>query len=207
MCNDYQRHVEWEAYCHLMQALELGIPAQQSEIDLPPAEDVRINDIAPVMRTRGNVVELVPMRWSFPASRPAARPVFNFRGEGRRFDKDDRIIIPASGFYEFTGTKSPKSKWLFALKGTPMMGIAGIGRMADGRERFTMLTVDPGPDLEGFHDRQVVVLPPRDWATWLYADAPEKELIKPLPAGSLGVTLYRNGKDDPSPDLLARVEG
>ena len=25
----------------------------------------------------------------------------------------DRVIIPASGFYEFTGTKSPKNKWLF----------------------------------------------------------------------------------------------
>ena len=117
---------------------------------------------APVMRTKGNVVELVPMQWSFPASRPGARPVFNFRGEGRKFRKDDRVIIPASGFYEFTGAKSPKNKWLFTLNDAPMMGIAGIWRLIGGKEMFTMLTVDPGPDLEGFHDRQVVVLPPRD---------------------------------------------
>ncbi len=206
MCNTYQFYLEYEAYCRLMQDLALGIPTQQSELDMPPMEDVRINDVAPVMRTKGNVVELAPMKWSFPASRPGARPVFNFRGEGRKFQKEDRVIIPASGFYEFTGAKSPKNKWLFTLNDAPMMGIAGIWRSIGDKEMFMMLTVGPGPDLEDFHDRQVVVLPPRDWATWLYADAPEKELIKPLPAGTLSVKLYRRGKDEPEPKLLARTE-
>ena len=35
MCNNYQQHVTWEAYCAAMQALELGIPTEQSELDLP----------------------------------------------------------------------------------------------------------------------------------------------------------------------------
>lgn len=205
MCNTYQFYVEYEAYRKLMQEIELGIPTQQSKLDMTPAEDVRINDVAPVMRTKGNVVDLVPMRWSFPASRPGARPVFNFRGEGRKFHKDQRVIIPASGFYEYTGSQSPKYKWLFTLNDAPMMGIAGIWRQIKGKEMFTMLTVDPGPDLQGFHDRQVVVLPPLDWATWLYGEAPEKDLIKPLPAGALSVRLYREGKDPPDPALLKKT--
>jgi hypothetical protein len=38
----------------MMQALELRIPSQQSEVDLPQADDIRINDPGPVMRAAGN---------------------------------------------------------------------------------------------------------------------------------------------------------
>ena len=45
MCNDYEQHIRWAEYCEMMQRLELGIPAHQSELDLPQADDVRINDM------------------------------------------------------------------------------------------------------------------------------------------------------------------
>jgi hypothetical protein len=59
MCNDYEQHVRWAEYCKMMQALELGIPSQQSELDLRQADDIRINDTGPVMRGAGNEIELV----------------------------------------------------------------------------------------------------------------------------------------------------
>jgi len=52
MCNDYEQHIRWAEYCALMQALKLGVPAYQSELDLPQADDIKINDMAPVMRSR-----------------------------------------------------------------------------------------------------------------------------------------------------------
>jgi hypothetical protein len=54
----------------LRNRLELGIPTHQTEPDLPQADDVRINDTAPVMRAAGNVIELAPMNFSFPPSGP-----------------------------------------------------------------------------------------------------------------------------------------
>ncbi|CRK76702.1 hypothetical protein NIG5292_02767 [Nereida ignava] len=45
----------------MMQELELGIPTQQTELDLPQSDIVRINDMAPVMRVADNGVELVQM--------------------------------------------------------------------------------------------------------------------------------------------------
>lgn len=205
MCNDYQQHIAWKAYCELMQKIELGIPTEQSELDLPQADDIRINDMAPVMRTAGNVVALTQMRWSFPAARPGGKPVFNFRSEGRSFAKDQRVLIPASGFFEFMGTRTPKSKLLFTLNDAPFMGIAGIWRAGTGNEpsTFTMLTCPPGPDIERYHDRQVVVLRPEDWASWLYLDRPETELLRPLPPGSLSVQLVRQGKEELDPALFA----
>lgn len=48
----------------MMQALELGTPTQQSELDLPESDDVWINDMAPVMRVNRRA-KLTP-DWSAP---------------------------------------------------------------------------------------------------------------------------------------------
>ena len=148
MCNDYEQHVRWGEYCKMMQDLELGIPSQQAELDLPQADDVRINDIGPVMRATGNGIELVPMTFSFPPGRQGGAPVFNFRSEGRHFAKCNRCLVPASAFFEFTGKRYPKAKHRFALKGSPITAIAGIWKPGQGNHppSFTMLTTAPGAD-------------------------------------------------------------
>jgi len=98
---------------------------------------------------------------------------------------------------EFTGKKYPKAKHRFTLKDAAFMAIAGIWREGkdNGAPAFTMLTTSPGPDVEPYHDRQVVVLRPSDWAHWIYLTRPEKELLRPLPEGSLQVETVRPGKD------------
>lgn len=195
MCNDYEQHVAWAEYQTMMQSLELGIPTNQSELDLPQADDIRVNDTGPVVRAAGNGVELVPMRFGFPPPHPKAPPVFNFRSEGRRFDKSNRCLIPASAFFEFTGTKYPKAKHRFTLNGAPFLCIAGLWREAveGDTPAFTMLTTEPGPDIAPYHDRQVVILQPGDWAAWLYLMRPEAELLRPLQEGCLGVETVRSG--------------
>ena len=165
MCNDYEQHIRWAQYPAMMQKAELGIPTRQSQKDLPAADDIRINDTGPVMRAAGNVVELTPMKFGFPPT-DRGGPVFNFRSEGRHFDKSNRCLIPASAFFEFTGKKYPKAKHRFTLKDYPFLTIAGLWREGkDGAApAFTMLTASPGPDVEPYHSRQVVVLRPQHWA-------------------------------------------
>jgi putative SOS response-associated peptidase YedK len=64
--------------------------------------------------------------------------------------------------------------------------------MPDGAgEAFTILTTDPGPDVEPIHNRQVVVLDRSDWLAWLDLTRPEAELLRPLPAGTLIVEQVR----------------
>jgi putative SOS response-associated peptidase YedK len=195
MCNDYEQHVRWAEYRKLMQALDLAIPSHQSELDLPQADDIRINDTGPVMRATGNQIELVPMTFAFPPARPGGAPVFNFRSEGRHFANSNRCLIPASAFFEFTGKKYPKAKHRFALKESPITAIAGLWREAQGNHppTFTMLTTAPGPDVAPYHNRQVVVVRPEDWSAWIYLTKPEAELLRPLPEGSLDVATVREG--------------
>jgi putative SOS response-associated peptidase YedK len=111
--------------------------------------------------------------------------LINFRSDGRRFPSG-RCLIPADGFYEFTGPKAPKSKWLFTATDHDLFCIAGFVR----DERFTMLTMPPGPDIAPYHDRQIVILPRAQWGQWLDLSEPQPDLAA-LPAGSLAVTQIR----------------
>jgi putative SOS response-associated peptidase YedK len=195
VCNDYEQHILWAEYCAMMQKSELGIPVGQTHRDLPKADDIKINDIGPVMRAAGNVIELVPMNFSFPPSGRGG-PVFNFRSEGRRFANSNRCLIPASAFFEFTGKKYPKAKHRFTLNGASFLAIAGLWKEGKaGAPAFTMLTTSPGPDVEPYHSRQVVVLRPEDWGAWIYLTKSEQDLLHPLPEGSLSVETVRDGSD------------
>jgi hypothetical protein len=145
-CNGKQGASPTPCFCDSrFAALELGIPTQQSELDLPRADDIKINDLGPVMRAVGNGIDLVPMNFSFQPTGPRGGPVFNFRSEGRRLDKSNRCLIPASAFFEFTGKKYPKAKHRFTLRGSPFLAIAGIWRdgKGDAPPAFTMLTTEP----------------------------------------------------------------
>jgi putative SOS response-associated peptidase YedK len=180
----------------MMQDLALGIPAQQSEIDLPQADDIRINDLGRVMRAGEGGIELAPMRFGFPPSNPRGGPVFNFRSEGR-FDKSNRCPRAGVRLFWVHRQKYPKAKHRFALADAPFMAIAGLWREGQGNQppSFTMLTMAPGPDVTPYHDRQVAVLHPKDWRAWIELTMPEAELLKPLPEGGLAVETVRQASD------------
>ena len=102
---------------------------------------------------------------------PNRKSVYNFRSEGREFTSG-RCLIIADGFYEFTdpedNKKKRKDKWLFRKKGEPWFCIAGIWRTnKDVGEAFTMLTMELGPDIAPYHDRQIAILDRADWTDWL----------------------------------------
>jgi putative SOS response-associated peptidase YedK len=188
MCNAYEQQVSHAQYRKAIEALELASPADASALET--SGEVRIGDMGPVLRAAGNGV----MRFGWPPPRPKAGPVFNFKSDKRNFADSRRCVIVLSGFFEFTGTKYPKAKHRFSLKGSPIMGIAGLwSEDESGALSFTMLTTSPGPDIEPYHDRQVCVLAPADWAHWLFLTKPQEELLLPLPAGRLEVVTVRAG--------------
>jgi putative SOS response-associated peptidase YedK len=203
MCNDYEQHVAWAQYRAAMRAADIAIAERHNGLDLPQADDVRIQDMGPVAHQAGNLVELIPMRFGLPPTNPRGIPIFNFRSEGRNFANSNRCLVIASAFYEFTGTSYPKTKHRFTANGADVMAIAGIWIAGDGNQpdAFAMLTTAPGPDVAPIHNRQVVVLRPKDWCAWLDLSAPEAELLRPLPAGSLGVEVVRLGREE-EPELL-----
>ena len=100
--------------------------------------------------------------------------------------------MPASFFYEFTGKKSPKSKWRFTKSSEDWFCFAGLWRPTPERgAAFTLLTTDPSADVAPIHDRQMVILERSDWSAWLQGTGNEADLLRALPAGSLKVEQVR----------------
>ena len=192
MCNDYGNYVDYADYLASFSQTRIPVKWPTAIPNLQPRDDIWPTDTAPVIRQTDDGPEFTQLRWGFSPARPKAPPVINFRSEGRKFPKG-RCLVPASHFYEFTGKKSPKTKWQFTKSGERRFCFAGLWRpMPDGQgAAFTLLTTEPGPDVAPIHDRQMVILNRDDWSAWLGLTRPEAELLQPLPAGSLQVEQVR----------------
>lgn len=190
MCNDYRLTVDVASIVEDFADLKIKIRFSEGAPNIEPRDDIKITDVAPIIRTVDGVRgegDLVQRRWSWPGQNK--RPVYNFRSDGREF-ASNRCLIVADGFYEFTDPgetgKKRKDKWLFTKRDEPIFAIAGIWRETkEVGEAFTMLTMEPGPDIAPYHDRQIVILERDAWTDWLDPTVSAQSLIRPLPSGSL----------------------
>jgi putative SOS response-associated peptidase YedK len=195
MCNEYRNRQSLDRLAEAFGQAHVPLHWAGGAPNLEPRDSIRPTDPAPIVLGDGaGGGALKQLHWGFV--QPGRPPVINFRSEGRRFPVG-RCLIPADGFYEFTGAKYPKSKWLFTptegsdlsgreLFGGELFAIAGLAR----DDRFTMLTCEPGPDIAPDHNRQIVILPKDQWAAWL-GPAEAQPPVGPLPAGSLKVEKIR----------------
>ena len=188
MCNLYTQTKSVDEVARVFRDMQVPLTFPEGIPNLQPRE-IRITEQMPIVRAGDSGFELVSRRWSWPA--PNGKPVYNFRSEGREFGSG-RCLILADSFFEFTPQEDPKAKrkhrWQFTLNDQPMFAIAGLCRTDEKvGEACTMLTTEPGPDVRPYHNRQIVVLKPEDFARWLDPSVPAREVLKPLPAGSLSV--------------------
>lgn len=216
MCNEFARRMTPDQLRTGWGATDAKLLFPEGVSNMPALESIRITDTSVILRAAADepgAAEAVTRRWSWPG--PRGKPVYNFRSDGREFENkatSGRCLIPADGFYEYTApaaeedgaadlfgavaakpSKTPaKAKWEFSIPGLEWFCIAGLWR-ADAQvgEAWTMLTTEPGPDIAPYHDRQIVLLTPHDYARWLSGEAPAAELCRPLPAGTLAVKRVR----------------
>lgn len=204
MCNLYTQSRSIDEIRKVFEGLQMPLALSEGAPNLV-ARDIAITDPGVIVRATGTGAEagyeLVVRRWSWPG--PGGRPVYNFRSDGREFPIG-RCLILADGFYEYTTPADPKQKrkdrWLFSDPDGGMIGIAGLvrddpgepGKRAAG-EAFTMLTTEPGPDVAPYHGRQVALLAPGSWRSWLDHEATAGDLLGPAPAGSVVVRADRVG--------------
>ena len=135
------------------------------------------------------------MRWGFIPSwskRPETRPLINARGETvaekptfRAAFKRRRCLVPADGFYEWTGPKGDRDPWCVKPAAGGVVGFAGVWETAtdpDGGEIDTVaiLTCAAGPDMKDLHHREPVVVAPANYSLWLEADERDRETAQLL---------------------------
>ncbi|MFL5297805.1 MAG: SOS response-associated peptidase [Phenylobacterium sp.] len=97
--------------------------------------------------------------------------------------KARRCIVPASGWYEWTGPAGAKVKHRFTRADGGIIWFAGMwDRCATpdaGEVRsFTILTGPSAGGLAEYHDRAPVILERDEWATWLDPEGDATALVR-----------------------------
>src|ERR1700761_4465533 len=123
MCNEYAREIEMGRIIRLMEEMA-DIPPFEYENqaipnDIGPNASIKIRDSAIIVRARDGKLAGRSMTWAWKG--PRGKPVFNFVSEGRDFTKSERVLIPATGFYEYTAPAKPRVK----LKDRDLFTLAG----------------------------------------------------------------------------------
>ncbi len=131
--------------------------------------------------------------------------------------RNRRCIIPASGFYEWTGAKGAKQPHLFtAADGSPVLGFAGVWDRwrdpASGDEILSCTIIVCGASawMQPFHDRMPVILEPKDFDGWLQGSLGPAALTcaaeSALHSWPVSPQLNRTGVADDDPTIIEPIK-
>lgn len=146
--------------------------------------DVYPTDRAPVIENTANGFRLRLQKWGYPAVQGKG-VLINARSE-TVFDKPmfrqgirhRRIVIPASGFYEWN---REKEKSTFTRFDSPLMYMAGFYDRFGNENRFVILTTAANESMIKTHDRMPLVLEEDQLEEWFNGGKTEEILSRTPP--------------------------
>ncbi len=219
MCGRFTQHLSWAEIRRLADLV--GQPR-----NLAPRYNLAPTDAIEVLRAGPGGFELTPMRWGLIPSW-WAKPLkdlpstFNARAETlaekpmfRAAFKSRRCIVPASGFYEWTGGKGHKIPHYFSSAKEEPLALAGLWELwrdPKGEEILSATIVVGAANgwMSRFHDRMPILLSWSDAKAWI-AGENATDLLKPAPEGALqewtvSTRVNRSGAYDDDPTLIAAL--
>jgi putative SOS response-associated peptidase YedK len=166
-----------------------------------PRYNVAPTNAVVVARPRSDRLALVPAVWGL---RRDNRLVINARSENAssRFPgayQHGRCVVPADGFYEWTGERNDRRPiWFHAPDGAPlfMAGLVDEGTPTT----FTVLTAPARPPVAAIHDRMPVLLSREGARRWLLGEPSRVVAPDAVPLVARPVSPRVNGTahDDPA---------
>jgi putative SOS response-associated peptidase YedK len=214
MCGRYGRRGDKQRIAEAFHA-SIGL----DELQIPDDPDCAPGSIQPVISlTDQGERAVTPMRWGFKLP---DRLLFNTRSEGvdranfwKKMFAEHRCLIPASSFYEWEKLRNGcKPKYEITLPGRELFGLAGMWsrwrnpKTEQWEDTFSVLTSIPNSTMEGIHDRQPVVIEPRDFEEWLsLSERPPVHLLRVLPEQAITLTPV-SAPVQPKPPLAQEPQG
>ncbi len=222
MCGRFSQHYTWEQVHAFSQPLTNALPPEQG--NLPPryniAPTTNVHMIVPAEGGR----ELRSARWGlipswFKGASPKEFKFATFNARVEDFDqkssfkgayKSRRCIIPASGFFEWTGPKTDRTPHYFSAADGSLLGIAGLWerwKSTEGEDvtSCTMIVRDPDEWTAQYHDRMPSFLQPGDFDAWLSGSAGKEILLTPPPILQEWVVSKRVNKTGEGDDDQATI--
>jgi putative SOS response-associated peptidase YedK len=110
--------------------------------------------------------------------------------------KQQRCIIPVSGFYEWQGSKGNKQAYAIYPLNDSFFGFAGLWEKKDELESFTIITTEANELMKTIHHRMPVILDSGDYDVWLEEGV--YQLLKPYPSNEMGCYMISSAVNKPS---------
>jgi putative SOS response-associated peptidase YedK len=223
MCGRFTQAYTW-AEVHA--ALNIMGPPPSN---MRPRYNVSPTDKVDVIIDRGNGREMVQMRWGLIPGwwkpdpnnpKPYSFATFNARSEEVEtkasfkgaWKAKRHCIIPASGFYEWTGEKKDRQPHYFTRKDGKIVAFAGLWdrwrdpKTGDDVLSCTILIHQPSRWMSQFHDRMPAIIEEKDFDAWLKGEA-GKEVLKAAPEDVLrewkvSTRVNKSGQGDEDPTLV-----
>lgn len=189
MCGRFTQTYTW-AEIHAMYSL---IPATPRNIQ--PRYNIAPTTQVGVITQAGDDLTYSEMRWWLVPSwwskdLKSVPATFNARSEDiankpmfRAAFKSTRCLIPATGFFEWSGPKEARLPWFISAKDSKPLTLAGLHETwrdrATGEEvkSCTIITCAANDFMATIHNRMPVILQESDWRAWLAE--PRTDLLKP----------------------------
>lgn len=153
----------------------------------PASYNAAPTDKLPVVRQASEGREITLMQWGlipyFSKDGKLAYSTINARAEGveknasfREPFRKRRCLVPASGYFEWTGPKTDRQPHYFTRADGHPMAIAGLWdrwrskESQETKETFSIVTTQASRFAAQFHDRMPVILEPEWWDLWMKGD-------------------------------------
>jgi putative SOS response-associated peptidase YedK len=169
-----------------------------------PRYNVAPTNAAVVARDAEGRAALVPAVWGLHRDR---RLIINVRAESAasrfaRAYEQARCIVPADGFYEWTGeAKERRPLWFHLPEGAPLFMAGILDPPGEGElPAFAVLTAPSRPPIAPAHDRMPVLLSAAGARRWLLGRPPRVIVPDDLPLAARAVSPRANAvaHDDPA---------
>ena len=155
-----------------------------------PTGDIRPSDYAAVLSSANHHIAASVKRWGFPGF-DSSKLIINARSESvleRKMFRESvlkrRLIIPATGFYEWNSHKEKVTFSPFKSSestSTPILFLAGFYNHFEGEDKFVILTTSANESMKGTHDRMPLIINPYELEDWLFDDYQIETFLKRTP--------------------------
>lgn len=161
-------------------AAALGLPAPdhvaEPRRNIQPGQEITVVTAARITTMRWGII---PVGRVNARGRPVMETIINARSE-TLFEKSafagtGRCVIPADGWYEWTGAKRRKTAWRITARDKGLLWFAGICDTWSGPggirvDQAAAVTCEPNADVVEYHHRMGVLLPTNRISDWLSQD-------------------------------------
>ena len=154
-----------------------------------PGKEIRSGEVFPtnlaaVLCAEGNHVSPEASIWGFPQYKGSG-VIINARSETafeKRTFRDSllsrRCVIPTTGFYEWDKSKN---KFLFKMKGTEVVYLAGLYNRYQEENRFVILTTNANGSMEPVHHRMPIILKEEQIEPWIFENEAANIILHTVP--------------------------